>query len=211
MRQSMVAQAACLLLLAAASPGAAQSGNYAPGTRVEASPQQMEQFWEVCTIESGPNEWDQYRADCGGYVLPVSARWIRPLSAASQAASASAAPVPALAAASTFAPPAASAPAGAPATAPAAVALGRYECWNFNSARMELNFEITGAGRYTAAADGSEGEFEFDPGSGAIRFSGYLRESMPDGFSAIYHEPNGHPTVSFRGRSGAEASFCERS
>lgn len=187
----------------------ATAGTWAPGTRVEASPTQMDQFWEVCTIESGPNQWDQYRAECNGYVLPVPAKWIRPLSAAAQSPAA-ATPAPSPAAIPSPPPPAAAAPARRPDGAATEVATGSYECWAFNSARMDLNFEVTGPGRYTAAADGSEGSFSFDQASGQIRFAGYLGEAMPDGFTSIYYEPNGRPTVSFRGRSGSEASFCEK-
>lgn len=188
-------------LVAAAS---ARAATFAPGTRVEASPQQMEQFWEPCTIESGPDQWDRYFAKCGDYVLPVPAKWVRePRSPApTSAASPAAAPAPAAPP-----PPPAAIPAASP---PARVATGSYECWAFNSARMSLNFEVTGSGEYTAAADGSEGEFSYQPQTGVIAFSGYLRESMPDGFTAIYHEKTGRPTVSFRGRGGDEASFCER-
>ncbi|HET7843642.1 MAG TPA: hypothetical protein VFL14_05800 [Xanthomonadales bacterium] len=92
----------------------------------------------------------------------------------------------------------------------AAVPLGDYECWAFGEARMLLNFAVTGDGTYRAS-DGSESTFAFDPATGAIRFAGYLAESMPDGFTAKYYTPNGKPTVSFRGRSGSEASFCEKS
>lgn len=186
---------------------AATAATWAPGTRVEASPTQMDQFWEVCTIESGPNQWDQYRAECNGYVLPVPAKWIRPLSAAAQP-SAAVPPAPVAPAASP--PQAATTPARRPDGAATQVAIGSYECWAFNSARMDLNFEVTAPGRYTAAADGSEGSFSFDAANGQIRFTGYLGEAMPDGFTSIYYEPNGRPTVSFRGRSGSEASFCEK-
>lgn len=198
-----VIAAVCLVVSATAT-----AANWAPGTRVEASPTQMDQFWEACTVESGPNQWDQYRVDCNGYVLPVPAKWIRPLSAAAQQpAAASTAPSPA---AAPSPPPAAAAPSSRVDGAATTVAIGSYECWAFNSARMDLNFEVTAPGRYTAAADGSEGSFSFDAGSGQIRFTGYLGEAMPDGFTAVYHEPNGRPTVSFRGRSGSEASFCEK-
>lgn len=93
--------------------------------------------------------------------------------------------------------------------ASAQVGIGAYECWAFSSPRMDLNFEITDDHSYVAS-DGSVGTFKFDPETQAISFTGYLSEVMPEGFTTIYHEPNGRPTVSFRGRSGAEASFCER-
>lgn len=104
------------------------------------------------------------------------------------------------------------APRAAPAPADGAaksVAAGNYECWAFSSARADLNFTVTGAGRYRAS-DGSNGTFAYDPTSKKIAFTGYLKEVMPDGFTTIYYEPKGHPTVSFRGRSGSEASFCEK-
>ena len=74
---------------------------------------------------------------------------------------------------------------------------------------MNLNFQVTGAGAYRAT-DGTSGRFTFDPVSKGIQFTGYLAESMPNGFTAIYYEPKGIPTVSFRGRGGSEASFCEK-
>lgn len=88
------------------------------------------------------------------------------------------------------------------------VASGRYECWAFNTARMDLNFTVTGPGRYEAA-DGSTGTFAFDSASGIVAFEGYLGDVMPEGFTTVYHEPGGKPTVSFRSARGAEASFCE--
>jgi hypothetical protein len=33
---------------------------------------------------------------------------------------------------------------------------------------------------------------------------------MPVGFTTVYHEKNNKPTVSILGKSGSEASFCER-
>jgi hypothetical protein len=93
--------------------------------------------------------------------------------------------------------------------ASAKVGLGAYECWAFSSPRMDLNFEVTDDHSYVAS-DGSAGTFKFDPETQSISFTGYLGDVMPEGFTTIYHEPNGRPTVSFRGRGGAEASFCER-
>lgn len=201
-----------LLALGVSGLASAQTGSaWAPGTRVEASPTQMDQFWEVCIVESGPNQWDQYRLECAGYVLPVSGKWIRPLPATSpqsgphavEARAASAPPATSPDPPRTADPPA---PAANPAADP--VALGQYECWNFNSARMDLNFEVTAPGRYTAS-DGSRSSFAHDAASGEIRFEGYLGEAMPAGFKAVYYVSNGVPKVSFRGRSGDEASFCE--
>lgn len=206
----------CSIVISGLSAGAAlaQQGSWSPGTVVEASPQQMEQFWETCTVREGPDRWDMYKVECGDYVLPVPNKWIR-------AAPATAAPAPATALPPAPPPrppePAAPMPATASQAAPGRpddaaateVARGTYECWAFNSARMDLNFEVTAPGSYRAS-DGSMGKFSYDPATRTIRFSGYLGEAMPDGFTSIYYEPNGRPTVSFRGRSGSEASFCER-
>lgn len=93
--------------------------------------------------------------------------------------------------------------------ASAQVGLGANECRASSSPRMDLNFEVTDDHSYVAS-DGSVGTFKFDQETQAIRFTGYLGDVMPEGFTTLYHEPNGRPTVSFRGRSGAEASFCER-
>jgi hypothetical protein len=97
-----------------------------------------------------------------------------------------------------------------PAGAAGAVALGSYECWAFSSPRMLLNFTILSASRYKDSEDAT-GSYTYDPGTKRIAFtSGLLNGAMPDGFYSIYHEPNGHPTVSFRSRRDSEASFCER-
>jgi hypothetical protein len=40
--------------------------------------------------------------------------------------------------------------------------------------------------------------------------SGHHDGVLPTGFTSVYHEKNNKPTVSFRGRSGSEAQFCER-
>ena len=89
------------------------------------------------------------------------------------------------------------------------VALGKYECWSFSSARMLLNFQVTGPGKYTAS-DGSKSSFSYNAGSGMIEFKGYLADSMPKGYTTKYHETRGLPTVSFRSARGAEVSFCEK-
>ena len=97
--------------------------------------------------------------------------------------------------------------AGAP---PGKVASGVYECWAFSSPRPLLNFKVVGSGQYTSP-EGERGAFSFDAASGRITFKGgHLDGAMPDGFVAVYHEPGGRPTVSFRSARGSEASFCER-
>ncbi len=107
------------------------------------------------------------------------------------------------------------APAGSPAAAPvtpqaSGVSMGSYECWGNGSARMLLNFSIRSASQYTGS-DGKPGSYSYDPSSGRISFrGGALDGVMPQGFYAIYHQPNGVPTVSFRSPGGSEASFCQR-
>jgi hypothetical protein len=95
----------------------------------------------------------------------------------------------------------------AQATPPAGVRPGAYECWANGYARMNMNFTVTGAGSYRNAS--GAGRFSMGPG-GRLQLTGPMLESMPDGFVAVYHEPNGTPTVSFRSPRGAEAAFCER-
>ncbi|MSP94563.1 MAG: hypothetical protein EXR00_04785 [Alphaproteobacteria bacterium] len=51
------------------------------------------------------------------------------------------------------------------------VVSGDYECWAFSSARADLNFTITGAGRYRASDD-SNGTFTYDAASKKIAFTG---------------------------------------
>ncbi len=97
----------------------------------------------------------------------------------------------------------------AQAAKPAVVATGSYECWAHGQARMLLNFKVTGKDTY--AGESSKGSFTYDSASGKVTFKGgHLDGMMPKGFTTIYHEPHGKPTVSFRGPSGGEASFCER-
>jgi hypothetical protein len=90
---------------------------------------------------------------------------------------------------------------------PAAVRAGAYECWANGYARMNMNFTVTGAGSYRN--ESGVGRLSVGPG-GRLQLTGPMLESMPDGFVAVYHEPNGTPTVSFRSPRGAEAAFCER-
>jgi hypothetical protein len=195
------------------------SAGFAPGSTVLASPLQLASSWRRCQVRSGPGASGYYSLDCADdhagtdgkmkrtvRTVSVPGQWIkaddpsfRPdmqVGSARAEAARDAAPRP------TSAPPPANG-------AASAVAAGSYECWAFNTSRMNLNFQVTGPGAYRAS-DGSSGRFTFDAASKRIQFTGYLAEAMPDGFTAIYHEPKGMPTVSFRGRGGAEASFCER-
>lgn len=97
------------------------------------------------------------------------------------------------------------------AAAPAKVAAGAYECWGNGAPRMLLNFNILDDSRYGNEDGNERGAFGYDSAGGRITFKGgHLDGAMPNGFTAIYHEPKGRPTVSFRSARGAEASFCER-
>lgn len=74
---------------------------------------------------------------------------------------------------------------------------------------MLMNFTIRSATQYTGS-DNKPGTYSFDANSGRITFrGGSLDGAMPDGFYAIYHEPRGVPTVSFRSPRGSEAAFCQ--
>ena len=96
------------------------------------------------------------------------------------------------------------------AQSPAKVAQGSYECWAHGSPRLLLNFSIRAEGKYTGS-DNKPGTYSYDAKTGRIAFKGGALDGvMPEGFYTIYHEPHGKPTVSFRGRSGSEASFCEK-
>ena len=92
----------------------------------------------------------------------------------------------------------------------AGVPQGQYQCWSSNRANLTLNFTIAGGNRYTGY-NGSQGTFSFDAGSTRITFrGGSLDGVLPAGFYAIYHTPQGRPTVSFRNVSGNEAAFCQK-
>lgn len=96
------------------------------------------------------------------------------------------------------------------ADAPASVAAGSYECWANGQARLLMNFTIKSATQY-ADYENKPGIYQYDSKSGKVAFKGGgLDGVMPDGFTAIYHVPQGRPTVSFRSPRGAEAAFCEK-
>jgi hypothetical protein len=108
------------------------------------------------------------------------------------------------------------APGGAVAGAPAlprsggGIAVGSYVCWSNGQARMLLNFTASPGGRYVGT-DGKAGTFSLDASSQRISFKGgALDGAMPAGFFAIYHEPQGRPTVSFRSERNSEAAFCQK-
>ena len=91
-----------------------------------------------------------------------------------------------------------------------AVSAGAYQCWSHGQARMLLNFTIRGGGEYTGS-NGAPGRYAFDPASQKITFTGgSLDNAFGPGYYAIYHAPQGHPTVSIRSeRSGGEVTFCQ--
>jgi hypothetical protein len=111
--------------------------------------------------------------------------------------------------------PTASTPSTTPANTPkpavaTGVAQGSYECWSGSSARMSMNFKITGPGKYTDS-EGKPGAYRLDPSNGRITFQGAgLDGVLPANFYMIYYAPNNHPTVSFRNGGGTEVSFCEK-
>lgn len=95
-------------------------------------------------------------------------------------------------------------------TSAGAVAAGGYECWSSGQPRLLLNFTIRSASQYIGS-DGKAGSYSFDAATKRIKFSGGALDGvMPAGFYAIYHAPQGHPTVSFQSPRGAEASYCEK-
>ena len=94
--------------------------------------------------------------------------------------------------------------------APPKVATGSYECWANGAARLLMNFTIKDGTRYTDS-EGKPGTYSYDASSGKIAFKGGMLDGvMPAGFTSIYHEPKGKPTVSYRSGRGAEAAFCEK-
>jgi hypothetical protein len=99
---------------------------------------------------------------------------------------------------------------GAPARSGGGLAQGSYECWANGQARALLNFTAKAGGQYIGS-DGKSGSFSIDAGTGRIAFhGGSLNGVFPAGFYAVYHEPQGRPTVSFRSDRGAEVAFCEK-
>jgi hypothetical protein len=81
---------------------------------------------------------------------------------------------------------------------------GAYECWNFTSPRMGLNFTLQGGGRYLDTENKS-GSYSFDAASGKLAFKG----GALDGQTPIYEAGKGKPKVSFRNAQGREIAFCE--
>jgi len=97
----------------------------------------------------------------------------------------------------------------ASAQAPSKVAVGRYECWANNRPRLLLNFSIKNATQYIGSDDAA-GAYTYTLSTTRITFKGGALDGVnPRGGYTIYHEPKGHPTVSFRNAEGSEISFCE--
>lgn len=217
-RASALRRAALVATLWCAAAGLASGVGWRPGDRVLASPTQMDGSWQVCVVKEVPKgPYDGYQLNCAKdparseTVMSVPAKWIKAVPAGDPAgASGANAGSPSPPAAKPAPDTAGGRASAAPAARPAAVAAGDYECWAFNTARMDLNFSITGEGRYRDA-EGKSGRYTYDAASGRIAFQGGLLQSaMPEGFYSIYSEPKGFPTVSFRSARGTEASFCER-
>lgn len=89
------------------------------------------------------------------------------------------------------------------------VAPGPYECWSNGEARGGMNFTVKGNGQYVDS-DGKSGSFTVMPSTGKMTFNSGGLSDLGPGFSALYYEPQGHPTVSFRSNRGAEAAFCQK-
>jgi hypothetical protein len=90
--------------------------------------------------------------------------------------------------------------------APPKVLPGAYECWAHGAPRLLMNFKVTGDGRYSNEDGNEKGAFA----SGLVLFKGgHLDGAMPDGFTAVYEARKARNVLSFRGRSGGEAAFCE--
>ncbi len=98
----------------------------------------------------------------------------------------------------------------ASAQAPAKVSNGTYECWSNGRPRLLLNFKIKSASQYTGSDDAA-GTYTYTPGTTRITFKGGALDGVnPKGMYTMYHEPKGHPTVSFRNSEGYEVSYCEK-
>jgi hypothetical protein len=193
-------------------------GRFAVGSTVLAAPSQIQSEWERCVVVRAPDRNGYYGLECADQIagagdkpvrfiksVVVPGTWMKPddpgFRPEMQIAKIKADVARKKAHPTVPAPRTHDGAAGA-------VALGSYECWSSNRANLTLNFVVTGSRTYRAS-DGSNGTFAFDPGSKNIAFTGYLKDAMPKGFSTMYHEPKGHPTVSFQARGG-EAAFCEK-
>jgi hypothetical protein len=89
------------------------------------------------------------------------------------------------------------------------MATGPYLCWANGEAREFMNFTVTGPGAYVGT-DGKRGTFALDANSHVTFHGGAMDGALPDGFFALYHAPQGRPTLSIQSPRGAEAVFCQR-
>ena len=195
------------------------------GSTVLASPIQLQSVWKRCLVKKTPQGYSGYELECADEVSGASDKMIRLLRAAFVPASWVKADDPKFrpdmqiaairaemaAKSGTISPGKAAVVAGAAGAGmvvPSTVRTGAYECWAFNRPRLLLNFTVTGSGKYTAS-DGSKSTFNYDAATGQVSFNGYLKDSMPAGYTTVYHEPKGMATVSFRSARAVEVSFCE--
>ncbi|HEU0120013.1 MAG TPA: hypothetical protein VFQ91_05765 [Bryobacteraceae bacterium] len=96
------------------------------------------------------------------------------------------------------------------AQSPEKISHGSYECWANGAARLLLNFSIRSSTQYIDS-DNKPGLYSYNSKTGRLSFKGGALDGvMPSGFIAVYHEPKGRPTVSFRSPRGSEAAFCEK-
>ncbi len=97
-------------------------------------------------------------------------------------------------------------------TAPASgssVPAGSYQCWANGQARPLLNFTILNGSQYRDS-NGATGSYQASAASRITWHGGNLDGFLPSGFYTVYYAPQGRPTVSFRGTSGAEVTFCQK-
>ena len=89
------------------------------------------------------------------------------------------------------------------------IAMGSYECWYFSQARLLMNFTTRAPGQYVGS-DGKPGTYTMDANGRVTFHGGALDGILPAGFYAVYYEPQGLPTVSFRNSGGTEVEFCQK-
>jgi len=193
---------------AAATMASRWAQRFPIGSRVEAAPYGEQNGYHLCTVlgvKGNGATVGIYHLKCDlGYETgptEVDVGAIDHIRAAAPAAAGEAAKKPA----PSSAPPSAA----RNGTGGAGVAQGAYQCWSSNRANMTLNFSVGSGNQYTGY-NGSAGTFSFDAASQRIIFKGgSLDGVMPQGFYAIYHAPQGRPTVSFRNAGGSEVAFCQ--
>jgi len=197
-------RAAAAILVALIGGGHALAQSFRVGDRVRASPSQVDNGWyESCIVRDGPNSTDYYQVDCGGPpFMWVPSRWMQPAAGAAQRQTS---PAGSRAPGGLMPPE----PVSRPRTSTPLRSLppGPYRCWSFSSPRLLLNFTVLGPGRYRAS-DGSTGTFGMS--GGTVRFTGFLANAVPAGWTVAAESRGGIPTVSFRSARNSEAAFCQR-